>query len=96
MFTGRESRFVSEGTLFKYVEDQQAASLTARGPLLGPLIIFVAAARNLTANASYEVVVEYVVPPAPSEVIRAFEWNVQGWSKCSRDCGGGRQQILQK
>ena len=89
-FRNQSASFVSEGARFHFNGRDRIFS---RGPLLGPIIVFATSNR---AGSEYEVEVEFTVSRQndPLFSVQQNEWILQGWSKCSKDCGGGRQHVL--
>ncbi len=102
--TPRETSFVTEGAKFTFAPVQ--GSLTARGPLLAQVALAVAAAeeakRRRGGGTPFWVELSFALSPAAgarndslfSGLQPRYEWVAQGWSKCSRECGGGKQHVL--
>jgi len=68
--------------------------LSARGPILGPIVVF---AKSLVADVSYDAVVNFTISKVNEptmSTVQQFEWIMKGWSKCSKDCGEGRQHVV--
>ncbi len=67
--------------------------LNARGPLLGPLVLLTSS--NMT-GVLYEANVTYTMSRLndPMFTMQKYEWVIKGWSKCSKECGGGRQHLI--
>lgn len=93
LYTKQDSHFVSEGTKFTF--SPLDGTLTARGPLTAPLSLSLAL--DGSDEVKYWVEVSYAMSEENDPLFssqRSYEWVAQGWSKCSRDCGGGKQHVL--
>ncbi len=53
-------------------------------------------AKSQAANVTYDAVVNFTVSKVnePMSTVQQFEWVMKGWSKCSKDCGEGRQHVV--
>ena len=67
--------------------------LHAKGPLLGPLVVL---ASSDQIGALFSVNVSFSVSRLndPLFSMQKYEWVIKGWSKCSKECGGGRQRLI--
>ena len=92
--------FVTEGARFSF--SKATGILSARGPLLRSLVLLVSTASNDDGGdeeeVAYSVSVSYSMSRQndPLFSVQQNEWVIHGWSKCSRECGGGSQQVLLK
>ena len=82
------------GSKFDYhKEDDFTENLISKGPLLGPLVLIVTSNKigNLfQANVSF-VMSRY---NDPLFSMQKYEWVTKGWSRCSKECGGGVQRLI--
>ena len=92
----RESSFVTEGA--KFTASPLDGTLTARGPLLAPLAVSVAKkGGGSKASSPFWVEASFALSSETDPLFssrRQVEWVAQGWSRCSRECGGGKQHVL--
>ena len=67
--------------------------LVARGPLIGSVVVM---AFSNQLNAKYKASIKFTVSKAngPLSSISQNEWVIKGWSRCSKECGGGKQHLL--
>ena len=67
--------------------------LNARGPLLGPLVLLVMSDR---IGASFQTNVSFIMSRYndPLFSMQKYEWVIKGWSRCSKECGGGFQRLI--
>ena len=67
--------------------------LIARGPLLGPIVVM---GSSNDLHAEFKATISFTVSktgttePSTSK----HEWVIKGWSKCSKECGGGKQHLI--
>ena len=91
---GSSHTIVMEGAKFSYRRDGGREELTARGPLLAPVILAVVG----TEGREAAVVVKYTVMKkemlSSSVGDQEHEWQTKGWGKCSKECGGGSQRLV--
>ena len=67
--------------------------LIARGPLLGPIVVMGSSDElhaEFKASITFTVSRTGTTEPSTSK----HEWVIKGWSKCSKDCGGGKQHLI--
>ena len=67
--------------------------LIARGPLLGPIVVMGSSNdlhAEFKASITFTVAKTGTTEPSTSK----HEWVIKGWSKCSKECGGGKQHLL--
>ena len=83
---------VSEGTKFQYQESQTAELVTGRGPLLAPVLVGVRAAASQEAEVRVKFITENLEDTHSKR--HRYEWVIKGWSRCSKDCGGGVQRLV--
>ena len=87
------STFVTEGAKFTRQNLNQTDLLHARGPILGPLVLLTSSDHigdTFSANVSFTV--SRLKDPLYS--MQRYEWVIKGWSKCTKDCGGGYQKLI--
>ena len=87
------STFVTEGAKFTRQNLNQTDLLHARGPILGPLVLLTSSDQigdTFSANVSFTV--SRLKDPLYS--MQRYEWVIKGWSKCTKDCGGGYQKLI--
>jgi len=87
--TGQSSA-ISQGAKFEYRSIHGREFLSSRGPLLGSIMI------GLSGSGEGEVKVKYVIR-AKEDTLSSrhrYEWQTRGWSRCSKDCGGGLQKLV--
>ena len=67
--------------------------LIARGPLLGPLVIM---ASSSHINSTYKASIKFTVSKNDVSIVKPSqnEWVIKGWSKCSKECGEGKQHLI--
>ena len=91
------STFVTEGTKFTYKRSFNGLNdlWHGKGPLLAPLVVLSAADR---IGSVFSVNVSYTVSRFndPLFSMQKYEWVIKGWSKCSKECGGGHQHLILK
>ena len=94
MFCFYEKKLFFAGSKFDYCkEDDFTENFNSKGPLLGPLVLVVASNKigNLfQANVSF-VMSRY---NDPLFSMQKYEWLTKGWSRCSKECGGGVQRLI--
>ena len=85
--------FITEGTKFRY----QNLTLSGRGPLLRSVVLL-ALHKVTNMTLSYEIEVNYTQSRknGPLFSMQQNEWVIHGWSKCNKECGGGKQHVLLK
>ena len=46
--------------------------------------------------SSFDAVINFTVSRVnePLSTIQQYEWAIKGWSKCSKECGGGKQHLV--
>ena len=67
--------------------------LIARGPLLGPIVVMGSSnelGAEFKASITFTVSKTGTTEPSTSK----HEWVIKGWSKCSKECGGGKQHLI--
>eukprot|EP00095_Tigriopus_kingsejongensis_P002760 maker-scaffold1543_size36305-snap-gene-0.8 protein:Tk02760 transcript:maker-scaffold1543_size36305-snap-gene-0.8-mRNA-1 annotation:"hypothetical protein D910_03831" len=82
---------VTSGTRFEI--ERGSKSFSARGPLIAPLTLFLGL-MNRSRGENYSLTVEYTEAVRRESAGKPMELVVQGWSKCSQECGGGRQTVI--
>ena len=47
---------------------------------------------------SFNAVVNFTVSRVnePMSTVQQYEWAIKGWSKCSKECGGGKQHLVMR
>ena len=67
--------------------------LIARGPLLGPMVVM---ASSNQINSKYKASVKFTVSKLndPLSSMSQNEWVIKGWSRCSKECGEGKQHLI--
>ncbi|TRY75432.1 hypothetical protein TCAL_00704 [Tigriopus californicus] len=86
--------FVSSGAKFEV--SPGAETFSARGPLISPLTIFAGSMEPEVSQEfeNYMVDLQYNESPQKESTKSRPELVVKGWSKCSKECGGGRQTVV--
>ena len=91
--TSNRTTFVTEGAKFTRQNLNQTDLLHARGPILGPLVLLTSSDHigdTFSANVSFTV--SRLKDPLFS--MQRYEWVIKGWSKCTKECGGGHQKLI--
>jgi hypothetical protein len=72
--------------------------LIARGPLLGPIVVM---ASSNQINLEYKASVTFTVSKPHDGYLTTKlrnasknEWVIKGWSRCSKECGEGKQHLI--
>ena len=72
--------------------------LIARGPLLGPIVVM---ASSNQLHAEYKASVTFTVAKPHDGYLTTKlrnasknEWVIKGWSRCSKECGDGKQHLI--
>ena len=90
---GRHWSTVAEGTKFQYQESiSTTVMVTARGPLLGPVLVGLRAFTRQQAELRIKYTTENLEETHSKR--HRYEWVIKGWSRCSADCGGGVQRLV--
>ena len=84
---------VSEENNQKGNKQHKNEVLIARGPLLGPMVVM---ASSNQINSKYKGSIKFIVSKAndPLSSLSQNEWVIKGWSKCSKECGEGKQHLI--
>lgn len=88
-----KTTFVTEGTKFTYETTSDNDYLYGRGPLLAPIVVL---ASSDKIGVAFSLNVSYTVSRLndPLFSLQKHEWVIKGWSKCSKECGGGHQRLI--
>ena len=89
-----KTTFITEGSKFNYERVENVdETLEARGPLLGPLVILTVSDR---IGAKFRANVSFTMSRYndPLFSMQKYEWVMKGWSRCSKECGGGSQHLI--
>lgn len=88
-----QTTFVTEGTKFTYETTPDNDYLYGRGPLLAPIVVL---ASSDKIGVAFSLNVSYTVSRLndPLFSMQKHEWVIKGWSKCSKECGGGNQRLI--
>ena len=72
--------------------------LIARGPLIGPIVVM---ASSNQVNSEYKASVTFTVSKPHDGYLTTKlrnasknEWVIKGWSRCSKECGEGKQHLI--
>ena len=72
--------------------------LIARGPLLGPIVVM---ASSNQIHSEYKASVTFTVSKPHDGYLTTKlrnasknEWVIKGWSRCSKECGEGKQHLI--
>ena len=67
--------------------------LVARGPLLGSIVVM---ASSSEIGSKYKALIKFTVSRVndPLSSMSQNEWVIKGWSRCSKECGGGKQHLI--
>ena len=83
---------VAQGARFQYQESQTALTITARGPLLAPVLVGIRGTTSMEAELTVKYITESLEDTHSNR--HRYEWVIKGWSRCSKDCGGGLQRLI--
>ena len=83
---------ISEGTKFMYKEKGLKQIITGRGPLLGAIVVGLQGTIKDEGNVIIKYITEDLEDTHSSR--HRYEWQIMGWSRCSKDCGGGVQRLI--
>lgn len=83
---------ISEGTKFLYQEKGSRKIVTGRGPLQGAVVVGLQG----TSRDEGDIVIKYITEDLEDthSSRHRYEWQIMGWSRCSKDCGGGVQRLI--
>lgn len=92
-----QANIVTKGAKFQYIRSNvlmaKTEVLVARGPLLGPIVVM---ASSNELGLEYKASIRFTVSKAhdPMSSMSQNEWVIKGWSRCSKECGGGKQHLI--
>uniref|UniRef100_T1IWV1 Peptidase M12B domain-containing protein n=1 Tax=Strigamia maritima TaxID=126957 RepID=T1IWV1_STRMM len=83
---------VTEGAKFVYTRCNESETLTAKGPLLGEIVLL---ATPIIKGVRMMITVNFTIPLKLNlddlNQEEMYIWDYAKWSRCSHDCGGGFQ-----
>ena len=107
-FKGLHWTTIAEGAKFQFHKTKQRMIVTARGPTLAPIIVglkspervereiklkYITESLEQTHSSRHRLIQLKQQQPILKNILR-FEWQIKGWSKCSKECGGGKQKLV--